>query len=186
MGVVSSAISIGTTTCPSISIGNSTTTLSVNTPISPNYTYSATGVATNTAIGYLYTGTITTNVQILGTISTLLNIQIADPGVYMINVNLVLTNQSGVVQTGDRLRTYLGWGTVNNNGNNVFQINHNNFKFGTTIATGIAQTLSFTTIYSLITTSPPSNNYLCLSSIQTGSSMAIHTNGTIMQVIRMA
>ena len=38
MGVVSSAISIGTSTCPSISIGNvSTTSLTLNTPINPNY-----------------------------------------------------------------------------------------------------------------------------------------------------
>lgn len=55
MGVVSSAISIGTTSCPSISIGNtSTTSLTLNTPINPNYDtkYTATGTPTG-CIGYI-------------------------------------------------------------------------------------------------------------------------------------
>ena len=169
-----------------MNLGSSTTTLNVNAPILPTYAYNAsTGITPTTGIGYFYTGTITTNIQILGTQTTLLNIQIADTGVYMINVNLVLVNQSLVVQTGDRIRTYLGWGVINNNSNNIFQINHNNFKWGTTIATGVTQTLSFTYIYSITAITSP-NNYICLSSTFTGTSIAVNTNGTVVQVVRMA
>jgi hypothetical protein len=158
----------------------------ITTPLNPTYTYhQTTGITNQNGIGYFYQLTITALTNIGTTQTALGNIQIMNRGVYLIIVHLSLSNNAETVVTGERIRTYLGWGVINNNNNNVLGLQHNNLKFGTTIATGESTFISFSTVYSIPTITSGSN-YLCLSSIITGVAMSINVSGTLVQATRIA
>lgn len=163
--------------------------ITISSPFTPNYDarYGATGTGVSSSIGYVISSALSTNITINSVMTTLTNIQIPDVGVYQLNAIVVINNTTATAGTCDRVMVYVGYGTINNNTNNVATGQWSKLSFGTSVATGRNLSAQISTAY-VVTSSTAPNNYLCLVAIQTGTSpFAVSAAPlTLLQVVRIA
>lgn len=172
MGTFSSAIQIGTSTCPSISIGNtSTTSLDLKTPINPNYDtkYTAGSGCPAGCIGEILSFTSTASISVQNSQINILNLAITNIGVYLINVNLIITANTAVTLV--RLQANVGYGASGGTGSGVtiYRMIDNAFLAS---GAGSELTMTFSAVYTVTTVTSP-NNFLTVSAIGPTTAIAV-------------
>ena len=98
-----------------------TSTLNISTPILPSYSYDEmTGTTIGGTIGQIISNGLLSDVNITNnTTTSLINITITNPGIYMIIGTIYLINLNGKSVTYRRIITNIGSGLINNKNNDI-------------------------------------------------------------------
>ena len=186
----STAVNIYTNTTAAITIGATTasvnipsyiqtpkiqsagTSIDIGDPIAPSYAYDATtGTGVFGTIGYIYSFTSTAAVNVSTVQKNILNLPITDIGVYLINVNLIITNPFPSL-TIPRLYSNLGYGATGGTSSGITQYRMVDNLFQTFGTAGDSLTMTYSAVYTVTTVTTP-NNFLTVSAIASTNALQI-------------
>jgi hypothetical protein len=174
------------TAIKNITIGNAYSTININAPLLPQYAYNATtGITPTTGIGYINSAIRGGNVN-FSTVLTVLSVAITDPGVYLINVRLDITNMNAFAYTVPTILSTLGFGASNGTGTNITSHYMMNNAFGASGGGAAVMSINYSTVEPITSVTSP-NNFLYVTILETITTFNLRCNaGSYLLATRIA